>query len=161
MKMKNDQLLQAAKEQIKSRKYRKWYYTVFISLAAVVIFCTVYALILPAITLEKNQAVLDCPLSVHQHTAECRDENGTLICGQADFVIHTHNESCYNAENELVCKLPEITAHEHTDDCYQAEETLICKGTEAPHTHSESCYNAENELVCELPEIAEHEHNDD
>ncbi len=38
MKMKNDQLLQVANEQIKSRKYRKWYYSAFVSLAVIVIF---------------------------------------------------------------------------------------------------------------------------
>ena len=55
MKMKNDQLLQVANEQIKSRKYRKWYYSAFVSLAVIVIFCTVYALILPAITMTTKQ----------------------------------------------------------------------------------------------------------
>ena len=36
-------------------------------LAAVVVFCTVYALILPAITLEKQ----DCTLPEHTHTEDC------------------------------------------------------------------------------------------
>ena len=159
--MKNENQMHSLKERIKSKRRRKWYYTVSVTMVAVVVFCTVYALILPAITLEKRQAVLDCPLSVHQHTAECRDKNGTLSCGQADFVIHTHNESCYSADGTLVCKLPEIAEHKHTDDCYLTEKTLVCKEAEAPHTHNESCYNAENELVCELSEMAEHKHTDD
>ena len=36
-------------------------------LAAVVVFCTVYALILPAMTLEKQ----DCTLPEHTHTEDC------------------------------------------------------------------------------------------
>lgn len=87
--MKNENQLHLLKERINRKRRRKWYYTASVTMAAIVVFCSVYALILPAITLEKKQEVLDCPLSVHQHTAECRDENGTLICGQADFVIHS------------------------------------------------------------------------
>lgn len=54
-KLGNDSLLQAAKEKIKFRKYRKWYYSAFVSLAAIVVFCTVYALILPAITMTTKE----------------------------------------------------------------------------------------------------------
>ncbi len=146
--MKKRNRLCSLKEQVKSKRRRKWYYTVSVTLAAIVVFCTVYALILPAITMEKTQKVLDCPLSVHQHTAECLDENGTPCCGQADFVIHTHNEGCYNAENELVCKLPERTAHEHTDGCYESQQVLICTDEAEEHIHGESCYQTEKTLVC-------------
>ncbi len=54
-KTENNSLLQTAREQIKFRKYRKWYYSVFVSLAAIVVFCTVYALILPAITMATRE----------------------------------------------------------------------------------------------------------
>ena len=55
----NDQLLQAAKEKIKFRKYRKWYYSAFVTLAAIVIFCTTYMLVMPALTLEAEQTQVD------------------------------------------------------------------------------------------------------
>lgn len=180
--MKNENQLHLLKARINRKRRRKWYYTASVTMAAIVVFCSVYALILPAITLEKKQEVLDCPLSVHQHTAECRDENGTLICGQADFVIHTHNESCYNAENELVCKLPEIAAHAHTDACYevqqvlictneaeehthddacyQTEETLTCKETAVLHTHDDTCYDENGTLICGMLQVTEHVHGD-
>lgn len=157
--MKKGNRLCSLKEQIKSKRRRKWYYTVSVTLAAIVVFCTVYALILPAITMEKAQEVLDCPLSVHQHTAECLDENGAPCCGQADFVIHTHNENCYDEENELVCKLPEITAHEHTDGCYAARQVLACTNEAEEHIHDESCYQTEKTLVCKETAVL-HTHDD-
>lgn len=117
-------------------------------LACIVVFCTTYALILPALTLERKQIVLDCALSIHQHTDECYNEAGEQICGQADFVIHTHNESCYEDDGSLICPLTERTAHVHTDECYETHKTLICTNKEENHTHSEECYNTEKTLIC-------------
>lgn len=157
--MKSENQIHSIEERMNRKSRRKWYYTVSVTAAAIVVFCTVYALILPAITLEKKQAVLDCPLNVHQHTAECCDENGTLICGQADFVVHTHNESCYDAENELVCKLPEIAAHQHTDDCYEAQRVLVCTNEAEEHTHDDACYKTEKTLTCKETAVL-HTHDD-
>lgn len=161
------------------KKHRRLYYSVFISLASVVVFCTVYALILPAITMEKNQRVLDCPLSVHVHTDECRDGDGDLICGLADFVIHTHSGDCCDKDGRLVCTLPEIPAHTHTDSCYevrettactdtseghihdggcQTEKTLICAENAVLHIHDESCRDESGTLVCGMMQVTEHIH---
>lgn len=41
-------------EKLSVKKRRKWYYTFVISMAALVVFSTTYALILPAITMEKE-----------------------------------------------------------------------------------------------------------
>jgi len=51
--LKNDLLNQAAKYN-KIHKHKKRWYRVVTCLAAIVVFCTTYALILPAITLEKD-----------------------------------------------------------------------------------------------------------
>ena len=45
-------------------------------LSAFVVFCTTYALILPAITLENQE--------LHTHSEACYDENGALICGLSE-----------------------------------------------------------------------------
>lgn len=112
-------------------------------LACIVVFCTTYALILPALTLERdaecgleehihteacyikddsNSAeVLVCTaetLGLHQHTDACIGMDGEYICGYSDFVIHSHNEYCYDENGVLVCTLPEIFPHTHTDSCY-------------------------------------------
>lgn len=50
--MKQD-VLQDADKYMKERRRKKWWHKVVISLAAIVVFCTTYALILPAVTLEK------------------------------------------------------------------------------------------------------------
>ena len=116
-------------------------------LACIVVFCTTYALILPALTLERdaecgleehihteacyikddsNSAeVLVCAaetLGLHQHTDACIGMDGEYICGYSDFVIHSHNEYCYDENGVLVCTLPEIFPHTHTDSCYLMSE---------------------------------------
>ena len=103
------------------RRKKKWLITMA-CLAAAVALCTVYALSMPAITMENAQQKLACPLSVHQHTDECYDENQALICGKADYAVHTHDSSCSGSDGELVCRLSEIPAHEHTADCYSEPE---------------------------------------
>ncbi len=129
-------------------------------LACIVVFCTTYALILPALTLERKQIVLDCALSIHQHTDECCNAAGEQICGQADFVIHKHNENCYGDDGSLICPLTEIAAHAHTDECYNAEKTLICNESAVLHRHSESCYNENGALACGMMQVIEHVHGD-
>ena len=159
--------------QARQRSSRLWHKIVS-ALACVVVFCTTYALILPAITMETPR-ILDCPLEVHSHTPDCYDADGDLICGQADFVVHTHTQSCYGTDGGLVCLLPEIGDHTHTDDCYTVERLLICDlgvweepdVPEAPeetvvHEHGESCYAAERgALICGQEEDEDHEHTDE
>ena len=160
----------------KKRRRRLWTRLVSV-LGCVVVFCTTYALILPAITAEKTvcgyeehthsdecysplpagaQTVLSCTyetLGVHSHTEDCYDADGQLICGLADYVAHTHDENCYDAEGVLVCTLPERTAHVHTDSCYAA--------VEEGHVHTDSCYEFQRgELICTLEENGEHSHDD-
>lgn len=62
-------------------------------LSCVVVFCTVYALILPAITLERKTV---CGQEEHSHTEECYSSDGQLTCGKTE---HTHTESCYADDN--------------------------------------------------------------
>lgn len=75
-------------------RLKKWK-RITLALSCVVVFCVVYALTLPAITLE-----------------------GKTICG---MVEHTHTEECYQDE-ELVCDKEE---HQHTEDCYEKEEQPV------------------------------------
>ncbi len=157
--MKNENQIHSLKEQIMRNRQKKLYYTFFIVMVVIVFLYTVYYLILPANTLEETQEVLKCSFNAHQHIVECRDEEGTLICGEANFVIHTHNEYCYNTDGRLICKLPETEAHEHTDDCYETQQILICTNEEEGHTHEDNCYQTEKKLVCEESAIL-HIHDD-
>lgn len=82
------------------------------ALAAVVVFCTTYALILPAITMEQD-----------------------IFCGLEEHTEHSAEAGCYAQELVLCC----TEDHEHTDECYELQDMLIC---EKPlHTHTMQCYS--------------------
>lgn len=96
----------------KERRHRAWK-KIVLTLASVVVFCTVYALILPAITLE-----------------------GDTYCGQEE---HEHGDGCYSeavttVTQNLVCTLEEAEPHTHTDECYeiQQKEILVEEVVEVP-----------------------------
>ena len=80
------------KKLLKDKARLKKWKRITLALSCVVVFCVVYALTLPAITLE-----------------------GKTICGMEE---HTHTEECYQ-DDELVCGKEE---HQHTEDCYEKEE---------------------------------------
>lgn len=200
-KMKQDEQ-QTAKYARKHQRKKRWY-RVVTCLAAVVVFCTTYALILPAITLERTtceipehthtgacytqtavtKKVLDCDLNtlgVHQHTSQCYDGDGALVCGYADFVVHQHDSACYDEDGNLCCTLPEMEPHEHTDSCYAQQGAaaqqahahtedcytlergeLICGQQESEgHTHTADCYREEETLICGQKENAGHQHEE-
>lgn len=167
--MKYD-VLRDAEKYTKVHKRKRLRHRVVTVLAGVVVFCTTYALILPAITLEKQcdipehthtdacyaqvtsveKRVPVCSaktLEIHRHTADCCDADGNPRCGYTDFVVHSHDSRCYDETGNLWCPLPEIKAHRHTADCYALPEE---------HTHAEGCYTSvRGDLVC-----GEHVHTD-
>lgn len=104
----------ASKTQTTKRRRRVWSRFVRV-LAMVVVFCTTYALILPAITMEKS-----------------------TVCGLEE---HAHNEQCYQA---VECALTEAEGHVHSEaDCVTYDEqVLVCEQDE--HTHIYACYPAES-----------------
>ncbi len=142
-------------------------------LASVVVFCTTYALILPAITMEqaaicgKEEHLHDetcytvapsvavtqlfCDrdvLALHSHDESCLNEVGLPVCGYADFVLHRHDAVCYDGDGRLQCPLPEIEAHTHGASCWQQ-----------PHIHSDGCYTSvQGELLCAMMEGEIHAH---
>ena len=80
-----DYIRRLLKDKIRLKRWRK----MILCLSCVVVFCTVYALILPAITLERKTV---CGQEEHSHTEECYSSDGQLTCGKTE---HTHTESCY------------------------------------------------------------------
>ena len=178
--MKQD-ALQGAEKYTKAHQRRKRWYQVVTGLACVVVFCTVYALILPAITMEKGACEIPehthseacytqvtsatrtepvCTiesLNFHQHDDTCYDSEGNLTCGYADFVVHQHDSACYDENGNLWCPLPEIETHEHTGSCYAVPETSA-----EVHTHTDDCYTMERgELICTESTEPAHVHTDD
>lgn len=161
--MKQD-ALQGAEKYMKAHIRKKRWYRVVTCLACVVVFCTTYALILPAITLEntgceipEHTHVQECytqvtsvshtepvctiqGLNIHQHDNTCYDSEGNLICRYANFVVHRHDSACFDKDGNLWCSLPEIEVHQHTDSCYTQPEV---------HEHTADCFTLEQrELTC-------------
>ncbi|MDO4803539.1 MAG: Cna B-type domain-containing protein [Lachnospiraceae bacterium] len=66
-------------------------------LASITVFCTTYAMVLPAITMSNQDA----------------------LCG---WVEHEHDDTCYNDEGEVICGLE---PHVHTLQCYSDMEADI------------------------------------
>lgn len=163
----DDLLLHDAARYAKLRARRRKWHRVLTFLAAIVVFSTTYALILPAITMTAShvhdescytplsavtEKALSCPaaeagapLALHRHDAECCDENGLLRCTLPEKAAHTHTDACY--------ALPEEAGED-------AEPVLICGQEELlPHLHDDACRDADGALVCTLPEVIVHQHD--
>ncbi|MGN0475551.1 MAG: hypothetical protein ACI4IJ_10715 [Acutalibacteraceae bacterium] len=173
--------LQKAEKYMRAHKRKKQWYRVVISLACMVVFCTTYALILPAITMENGKCTLTehthseacytqvtsvpqegpvCTaesLNIHQHKASCYDSKGNLTCGYSDFVVHCHDSSCYLNDETLWCPLPEIKTHTHTKSCYEVTQELVCE-VESEHEHTDECYRQVTKRICKKNEIILHKH---
>ena len=161
-------------EHLHERQWRR----VVTVLACIVVFCTTYALVLPALTLtggtfcgkeehchsdECYEKVLICDLEewdaatgTSAHTDECYEAQQILPCGREESAGHTHNEDCYGEGGALVCEQEESEGHTHTEACYQETTVLVCTEptdtvTEG-HVHTDACY--EKTLICQKEEHA-------
>ena len=168
----------------KDRKRRRAWQKVVRGMAAGVVFITTYALILPAITMEKPTVCgldahahleecyelltcydLSCTFQaeedqkvIHQHTDVCYGDDDALRCTLEQKQLHLHVDACYHAPM-LLCQLPESEGHTHGEACYEGE-TLICLTEESEgHAHLETCFG-EPELACSLEELQLHRHDD-
>lgn len=105
----NEKKYGTAEGYVEKRRFHRRWHRVALVLASIVVFCTTYALILPAITKEKT-----CPLEEHQHDAACYEmqEVTTLTCTEA----HEHTDACYSVSQTqvLIC---DREAHVHSEDC--------------------------------------------
>lgn len=148
---------QASKILRDKKMYQRWL-AIFMCLALVVTSGTVTALKLTGQAMTAKQ--LQCSYVPHEHTDECYNDEGELICGLSDKVVHTHDSSCYDAEGNIVCTLEELEPHEHDDSCYTEVKELICGQQEheaiPAHHHTEECYTTETAdeqvLTCGLEE---------
>ncbi len=178
----NRELVKTA-EQYGRRKRRRsaWKRAVSV-LGCIVVFCTTYALILPAITMEREtvcgfeehlhdaqcyvqvlshvrkQPVCSLEeLEIHEHKASCYGEDRKLQCRYADFVVHEHDENCYLEDGSLWCGLPEIEEHTHDWRCYAEPEP-----TPEPHIHDDACYILQQgELICGQEIVQPHAHGEE
>ncbi|MCI8422104.1 MAG: fibro-slime domain-containing protein [Lawsonibacter sp.] len=165
MEMEHSFMTQASQYHA-SRRRRRLGHKVFTVLASVVVFCTTYALILPAITLSNT---LTCGLEEHTHAEACYAmqvpaPRVELICSPqvpaGGALLHSHNHVCYDNEGNLICTLAEVDTHTHTDSCWRESRTLVCEELQEPgHTHTDACYTLHRgELICTETESQEASH---
>lgn len=161
-----DEGLKRLQGYIKTHRLQKRWQRIVTCLAAVVVFCTTYALILPAITMEKEPCqipehahseacytqVSSGTEAIHTHNEDCYTwERGELICTEEESEGHTHSveAGCFDENGVLICQIEESSGHQHTDDCYSWNQVLNC---ELPTEPTE-------ELTCQLEENEEHQHS--
>lgn len=143
--------METAEQYKKAHQRKNRWYKVVTCLAAVVVFCTTYALILPAITMETK-----CDIPEHTHTESCYTQVTTvtkkvLVCNADEDhthdeacygtteAPHTHTDECYSESGELICNLP-------TESDETMGQTLLCGGSEtAPHQHTDACFETVEE----------------
>ena len=127
-------VLNRAADYNKKRRKKVRRYKMFTVLAAVVVFCTTYSLIMPAITMETPQ----CGMEEHIHGDGCYEK--TLICTQDENTEgHTHGDECYTVttERELTCGKEEcasVEGHTHSDSCYTVTQVPKYKTETVEHT---------------------------
>lgn len=129
----------------RKRKKRSWR-RVTNALSCLIVFCTTYALILPALTLETEAQQFYCDKEEHTHTEDCYHSKDPL-CGKVEGEAiegHVHDDSCYEIKQTLICPLEESEEHVHDESCFQQEQVLICDKEESEsvegHEHSPKCY---------------------
>lgn len=101
-------------------RFKKWK-RIMLALSCVVVFITVYALTIPAVTLA-------CDKEEHVHTTECYDENNELICTKEE---HTHSEDCYEKEEQ-----EQEPVEEENEDVVQ-DETQVASNEEVTKPEEE------------------------
>lgn len=144
-------LLAKIRKILKDRRTRQLLTRIVSITAAIVVFITTYALVLPAITMESEA---NCGIPAHQHDDSCYEDR--LICGQVESPGHQHTDACYSISKSLICT---ETEHQHDDSCFDEDGNLTCELAE--HTHDDACYEEVRELVCNIPESEGHEHTAD
>ena len=132
-------------EKLKRKKRKTIWKQILRVMMCLVVFCTTYMLILPAITKESKAF---CGIEEHTHNAACYQEG--LVCQE-----HVHTEPCFQPDGTLICDLP---GHTHTVAC--SGQTLTCE--QAEHTHLQSCFSdvtadveTEEDWLATLPPLTE------
>ena len=154
-------LLKDVEKYNKRHRRKKYRQRLVTMLGCIVVFCTTYALILPAITLEKE---VYCELEEHTHTRDCyvqltdetSGQNNENTVSGGDNQVNTHDTvsdgdnqtdshgTVSDGDNQeikeyaLTCNEEEGENHAHTFLCYGNWE-LVCEQEE--HAHQLICYS--------------------
>ena len=117
--MQNIALQDVSVAVAKNRRKSIWKRIVSV-LACIVVFCTTYALILPALTLERDPS---CGIEEHTHTEACyvKEETPTeqvLVCTAETLGLHIHTDACIGLDGEYICGYSDFVVHSHNEFCF-------------------------------------------
>ena len=155
--MENRVLSNQAGQYVEAHGRKKRWLKVVTALAAIAVFCTTYALIMPAVTM---QGKTHCGYEEHkEHSDKCYEQIKKLTCTLSEEG-HKHTAQCYSEKRTLICEIEETEGHQHTDSCYSEEQILVCENDSPDHVHDESCYATHKVLICENAEYPEHHHDE-
>lgn len=142
----------------KNEKARHFWRRVATWLSVLVVFCTTYALILPAVTL--TAPTYSCNLEEHQHTADCYEEvveerpvsseQPNEIENEDDFTDFNDTQTL-NDENETGSKDENSTSTDQTkqETVNVIRKVLKCKKPE--HHHTAQCKESSEEIIKNFP----------
>lgn len=150
----NKRLVEKAEVYERRRRWKKIWKNIVTFLGCLVVFCTTYALILPAITLDQGP---ECGMEEHQHDSSCylfSESIQTLVCQLPELEKHVHGDGCY--EQIEVCESDENEVHTSSDARISIETVLTCSIEEREgHVHGDGCYESSEPeliLICEREE---------
>ena len=143
------------KEYTEKHKKRSTRQRVLIGIAALVVFCTTYAMILPAITMEGK---LKCQKEEHIHQGACYGSEKTLTCQQKEGEIHLHQENCYTPSGELVCNISKQNGNYPTENVCNGRKNYAVQNKSTQKNFKESiasptdnsCHNSPKKIINRL-----------
>lgn len=138
------------KEYINKHRRRSVRQRVLIAVAALVVFCTTYAMILPAITMEGK---IVCGKEEHIHQQSCYCTEKILVCELEEGKKHSHDENCYNSKGDLICKVSTSELHTHTNECYKEKIVMACGKT--MHEHTSACFESVQQTTEKATSVTE------
>ena len=106
----NNKILHKAETYRKTHRKKQWLYRGLSVLAAGAVFCTTYALILPAITMEKEPT---CGFTEHEHSAACFSENQVIGTNSCLSDLHVHEDDCFDSDGNIICGYADFVVHSH------------------------------------------------
>ena len=102
----------------------------------------------------EGERQLICSPEDHIHDETCWLLTDTLVCDQMDTTSHTdHSEECFDESGVLICEAPETHVHQencyekeqicaghiHENSCYEEVSAILCNLE--THTHGLACYS--------------------
>lgn len=146
--MVSDYIKKLLKDKARLKKWKR----ITLALSCVVVFCVVYALTLPAITLEGKTI---CGMEEHTHTEECYQDD-ELVCGKEE---HQHTEDCYEKEEEQPVEDEENTQPETTESSDEVETVAESEESKQDESNEDEQQQESTQVTSEGFDLSANQNN--